>query len=189
MMTIIYRRAVLPFLIPNQFPTNLLSVLVNRISITFSYALLIAFIVSNLGCATNSGKVSNIAINPEMSQVVIYSQPDSAWQRNASIGAALIVVDDKEVGRLNFGQKALLQLKPGTRKIKVYVNSAYPLIPVIPKINVNWDENLVFEKNQKVNLTLIYKEQTDSYIYDSQTYMFKSRMEEPDVKLSFEYSE
>lgn len=179
----------MPFLTPNQFPTNLLSVLANRISITFSYALLIAFIVSNLGCATNSGKVSNIAINPEMSQVVIYSQPDSAWQRNASIGAALIVVDDKEVGRLNFGQKALLQLKPGTRKIKVYVNSSYPLIPVIPKINIKWEENLVFEKNQKVNLTLIYKEKTDSYIDDSQTYMFKSRMEEPDVKLSFEYSE
>lgn len=155
----------------------------------------IILIFSLLGCATKSSKSLTTAINPNMGYVVIHSQPDSTWQRNTSIGAALIVVDDKEISKLTFGHQAFLQLKPGIRKIKIFINDSYPLIPVFLKLNLNWQEDLVIEMGQKINLTLIYKtadslftgEKTPQVIGmgNSQTYMFKSRMEEPNVDLSF----
>jgi hypothetical protein len=91
------------------------------------------------GCATAPHPLTTEIQTPEgLGTVVLYSVPQTIWQKNVSIGAALLVVDGVEVGKLGFGKKAYIHLKPGKRNIEVYVNDMYPTIPVILKGEKDW---------------------------------------------------
>lgn len=92
------------------------------------------------GCVTSSPNSQTIETQTPagLGTIVFYSVPQTIWQKNVSIGAALLVVDGVEVGKLGFGKKAYLNLKPGKRSIEVYVNDMYPTIPFILKGEKDW---------------------------------------------------
>ena len=60
------------------------------------------------------------------------------------------MVDDKEVGKLYFGQKSTIYLHPGQRVIKMYVNDSYPLVPIILKLNTDWENSIQVNKGETI---------------------------------------
>jgi ABC-type Fe3+-citrate transport system substrate-binding protein len=178
-----------------KFEKNPLNI-IRLIFITFLF-----FIIGGCTSIKIDEQATSNKVSDELGTIVFCSIPQSIWQKNVSMGAALIVVDDIEVGRLDFGKKAYLHLKPGPRKIEIYVNDSYPMIPVILKAKRDWWGIVDVTKKEKIILAMHYKtgkvsSSTKQYagkewwtITDGAASVQKLNGTEPSIPVSFVHDE
>jgi uncharacterized protein YceK len=125
--------------------------------ISFIFITVLIYILAGCSSVITNEQAASYKVSDELGTIVICSIPQTIWQKNVSMGAALIVVDDVEVGKLGFGKKAYLHLKTGPRKIEIYINDSYPVIPVILKTKRDWWGIVDVIKGEKQVLALHYE--------------------------------
>lgn len=145
----------------NYFDGKIPNKILGKVKIYLKIILTLYAVTNFVGCATNNIDTADTENNFELGKIVLFTEPTSIWQKTTNVGAVLIVVEDKEVGKLHFGQKSTLYLHPGQRFIKMYVNDSYPLVPVILKLNAEWANGLNVVKGETLFLRLKY--QTGDY--------------------------
>jgi hypothetical protein len=124
------------------------------------FIVIFAFCVCYLsGCKTTGGVIESEydPVTAGLGTVVFYLESQSLWQQHTSVGAALIMVDEKEIGTLRFDKKAVINLKPGNRKISIYFNDMYPIIPLVPKLAKDWEGEISIKEEQRQEYSITYK--------------------------------
>lgn len=99
-------------------------------------------------------KETKLNASPDLGILDIYARPSTWWQSNVKQGVFYIHIDGKQIGEIGFSQRGVFRLKPGSRKLEIYVNDVYPLVPWTPKIYPDYEKRIEVNKGDGIGLQL-----------------------------------